>query len=308
MTSHHQHNPQSACNELKGLALWQLQTGLTAAERRDVLGLLLEGKQGQQHFKNPNPIATHLETSRKRLASRLDSSEKCTSTLATHHSIIGIDQLITKHGKPPVKGAPLALSFRGCASAFGKPSVAIIGSRMPTFQGRCLARQFATAFAQEGIFIWSGGAIGIDTVALKGGLDRDGAPGVFGSRAGAVLGSGLGQLYPPSNRSLFLSDGITLVSEFPLGQRAQQWCFPARNFTLAWLADYILVIESQCNSGSLITTDCAAHLGKGVGAVVWPANHPLGAGNQTLIMAGADAIFDPLDVVKKIRATIRSLP
>lgn len=301
-------------------ALWQLQCLLTAKERRLAFDLLSE--QSRTHGEDPNPLGlavgaravleSMLAAGKARL--RHDHRERLLRPETWNHEVIGIDELTVSCGKSPVRGAPLALSFRGDGSAFQTKSVAIIGSRQPTYQGRRLAHDYARTLSAAGFFIWSGGAIGIDTVALLGGLSLAPAMGSLGhdtlaqkARVGAILGSGLDCPYPPSNRQLFGRPDVVTVSEFEPHLRAQPWCFPLRNFTLAWLADYVLVIESQRNSGSLITADCAAQLGRGVGALVWPGDHPLASGNQSLLETGADPIMSPEGLLGTL-GTLAALP
>jgi DNA processing protein len=233
---------------------------------------------------------------RARKKAELNGMQGCAKD-TSNQNLVGYFRLTGEYDKASVPGCPLALSIRGNPAILGLPSVAIIGSRLPTYGGRQLAWQMAHDLALAGFTIWSGGAIGIDTVALKGALAARPNAQPWSTAAGVVLGSGLDNTYPPSNKSLFLDKGITLVSEFPFEQRAQPYCFPMRNFTLAWLVDYIVVIESQKNSGSLITADCAASLGKNVGAIEWPENHPLSAGNELLIESGADIITCAQDVI-----------
>lgn len=282
---------------------WQLQVGLSAAQKRRIQSLLTERRHtlfDSSDEDRSRAAQSELETLLLLAQKKAAFREHRTQSESENEKIVGFFGLIQNYGKAAVPGCPLALSLRGNPAILGMPSVAIIGSRLPTFAGRQLAWQMAHDLARAGLTIWSGGAIGIDTVALKGALAaRPGDTG--GTTAGAVLGSGLDNPYPPSNRPLFHDARMTLVSEFPLEQRAQPYCFPMRNFTLAWLVDYIVVIESQKNSGSLITADCAASLGKSVGAVAWPEDHPLSAGNELLIEAGADIITSAQDVLAQLK-------
>jgi DNA protecting protein DprA len=214
--------------------------------------------------------------------------------------IVTLPEWIHLYGKHLHVGCPLALHMRGPFPKDKRRSVAIIGSRFPTKAGREAAVSFSIAAVKSGYFVWSGGAIGIDTCALKGGLSafenyeqhcKQHFAGV-----GAVLGSGLNVPYPQSNRLLFQNSALTLVSEFEANRPAFPYQFPMRNFTLAWLADYVLVVESKRNSGSIITANCAAALGKGVGALSWPKDHALSEGNNLLLESGAHKIttFDDI--------------
>jgi DNA processing protein len=56
-------------------------------------------------------------------------------------------------------------------------AIAIVGSRNPTPQGESNARQFAHAFAQAGLTVISGLALGIDGAAHAGALEGAEASG-----------------------------------------------------------------------------------------------------------------------------------
>ena len=78
-----------------------------------------------------------------------------------------------------------------------------------------------------------------------------------------------------------------VVSELPPGFTAFRWCFPARNRLIAALAALTVVVEAAERSGSLITADFAAELGRAVGAVPGPVTSRFSAGTNALLAAGA---------------------
>jgi len=80
--------------------------------------------------------------------------------------------------------APAVLYCKGALPDFEGPSVAVIGTRKASVYGMSQAKQFAYGLASCGCTVISGGAEGVDTQALIGGL-LGGGPVV------AVLGSGL---------------------------------------------------------------------------------------------------------------------
>ncbi len=272
-------NSQSKATQptLTNTLLWRLQLGLTQREKR-----LL---QDQLLFQAP-------AASQNLLIER--GLSRCShATLPADTEIISQPEWISKHGKLPVLGCPLALQVCRPAPSFTQKSIAIVGSRHPTFAGRQRCAKLARDLAKLGFFVWSGAAIGIDTVALRAALSESVA-------AGAVVGGGLACPHPASNRSLFSHPQLCLVSQFATHERARPFHFPQRNFTLAWLADYVLVVEAQENSGSLITAHHGAALGKGVGALSWPEGHPLRSGTEELISLGADPIQDTTSLLRHL--------
>jgi DNA protecting protein DprA len=290
---------QSVTSQQVSAMFWSLQSSLTARERATIINLL-ERKRIGDLFDHPTADdAIWEELSRKALRRNQDH-------LAPDPSeVITILEWTTQYGKRLTPGAPLALHVQRQTPRFRQPSVAIIGSRHPTFAARRSAYSIAHSLARKGCFIWSGAAIGTDTVALYGALEGGRKTHTHhpdSIAAGAVLGGGLNVLYPPSNKMLFADHRLALLSESAPNVRAQPWHFPKRNFVIAWLADYVLVIEAKRNSGSLITAQEAAGLGKGVGALVWPENHTSAAGNSELLELGADPIESEDDVLRALAA------
>ncbi|HEY8502660.1 MAG TPA: DNA-processing protein DprA, partial [Solirubrobacterales bacterium] len=73
--------------------------------------------------------------------------------------------------------------------------------------------------------------------------------------------------------------------------------FPARNRIMAALAGMTVVVEAATRSGSLITTDLAADLGRDLGAVPGPVTSRASAGPNGLLVAGAHVVRDAQDVL-----------
>ncbi|MES2615164.1 MAG: DNA-processing protein DprA [Bdellovibrionota bacterium] len=194
--------------------------------------------------------------------------------------------------------SPLALQFIGSKEILKKPLVAIIGSRHPTFYGREQTFRFAKELSAKGCTVISGGAIGIDSIANSVALERGGG-------SCAILGSGLKNLYPPSNSFLFNKlkhshDGL-ILSEFSETEPPQKWNFPKRNHTIALLADFVLVIEATLTSGSLITAEAALDYGTDVGALPGGVDCSNSVGANSLIQRGAYCIQSPQDVFERVK-------
>lgn len=210
--------------------------------------------------------------------------------------VISREQLQNKIGKDLGTYFPKYLSYVGNLDLLVFPKVAIIGSRHPTFYGREQCYRFAKTLAQNNVTILSGGAIGIDTVANNTGFQ-------FGNSC-AIVGGGILNRYPSTNEGLFSKMAINpnglVVSEFGETERAQKWHFPKRNFTLAALADFILVIEAGRTSGTLITANAALENGVDVGAIPGPIDNETSDGTNRLIQNGAFCILNPEDVIERI--------
>jgi DNA processing protein len=180
--------------------------------------------------------------------------------------------------------------------------IAIVGSRHATPQGLANARSFAQAFAQTGMHVVSGLALGIDGAAHEGALDaqRD-----FGSSAGstvAVIGTGLDRVYPKRHHDLahrIVQHGL-IVSEFPIGTPPLAENFPRRNRIIAALTQGTLVVEAAIQSGSLITARQALDMGKEVFAIPGSIHSPQSKGCHHLIKQGAKLVESAQDVIEEL--------
>ena len=170
-------------------------------------------------------------------------------------------------------------------------TVTIVGARRATSYGREVARELGRELAAAGMTVVSGLAFGIDGCAHRGALD--------GGRTIAVLGCGPDIAYPASHRSLWrrICETGLVVSEFPPGAPPWRWTFPARNRIMAALGGMTVVVEAATRSGSLITMDLAADLGRDLGAVPGPVTSRTSAGPNSLLAAGAHVIRDAQDVL-----------
>jgi DNA processing protein len=170
-------------------------------------------------------------------------------------------------------------------------AVTIVGARRATSYGREVARELGRELAAAGMVVVSGLAFGIDACAHRGALDA--------GRTVAVLGCGADTAYPAAHRSLWrriCEEGL-VVSELPPGAPPWRWTFPARNRIMAALGGMTVVVEAARRSGSLITTDLAADLGRDLGAVPGPITSRASAGPNSLLAGGACVVRDAQDVL-----------
>jgi len=190
---------------------------------------------------------------------------------------------------------PLALYVWGALSENDKHAISIVGSRKTSNYGRETACKLSLQLASSGMTIISGLARGIDTYAHEGAI----ASGKNG-RTIAVLGSGLGQIYPPENIVLaekIATDHGAIVSEFPINQPPDKKTFPMRNRIVAAWSDATLVVECPEWSGSIITANLATEMGKPIYAVPGPIDRPSSAGCNALIREGATLVTKAEDIL-----------
>lgn len=195
---------------------------------------------------------------------------------------------------------PVLLYFTGQRQPAPGRAIAVVGSRNPTPQGSANARAFSRAFAEAGLAVVSGLALGVDGAAHEGALEA--APA--GQLATiAVVGTGLDRVYP--KRHLELAHRIVqrglMVSEYPLGTPPLAENFPKRNRIIAALSEGTLVVEAALQSGSLITARMASEQGKDVFAIPGSIHSPQARGCHALIKQGAKLVETAQDVLEELR-------
>jgi DNA processing protein len=191
--------------------------------------------------------------------------------------------------------APWALIGRGDPSLLAQltpeGAVTVVGARRASTYGREVARELGRELAAAGLAVVSGLAFGIDACAHRGAVEA--------GLTVAVLGCGADVAYPEAHRSLWRQIGESglVLSELPPGSGAWRWTFPARNRIMAALSGMTVVVEAAERSGSLITADLAADLGRDLGAVPGPVRSRLSVAPNNLLAGGACLVRDAQDVL-----------
>ena len=206
-----------------------------------------------------------------------------------------------------IEDPPLMLYLMGAPRHLGQAqcplrresSLAIVGSRHPSPQGRETTEQFARALRQEGLSIISGMALGIDAAAHTGALTA--ASAAASPATVAVVGTGLDRVYPSRHLELarrIAAEGL-LMSEYPLGTPPLAANFPRRNRIISGLAHGVLVVEAAPASGSLITARMAVEQGRDVFAIPGSIHAPQSRGCHALIKQGAKLVETVVDVLEE---------
>jgi DNA processing protein len=177
--------------------------------------------------------------------------------------------------------------------------IAVVGSRNATSYGITSTKALSANLASLGFTIVSGMARGIDTAAHEGAL-------AAGGNTVAVLGSGLAQIYPAENRSLFqrIQHQGAVVSEFSLFTKPEAHNFPVRNRIISGMSLGTVVVEATKKSGSLITARLAAEQNREVFAVPGSIHSFKSIGAHTLIKQGAKLVENAQDVIEELAPMI----
>jgi DNA processing protein len=164
-----------------------------------------------------------------------------------------------RDAKDPVE----LLYFQGVWELAETPSVAIVGTRKPSDEGRARARRLARALVKDGMTVVSGLASGIDTEAHTAAIEA-------GGQTIAVIGTPIGEVYPRENRALQeqIARSFLVISQVPVFRYAQQtphfnrFFFPERNVTMSALTLATIIVEAGETSGTLIQARAAIEQGR----------------------------------------------
>lgn len=191
--------------------------------------------------------------------------------------------------------APLLLYVWGELRSSDHQAIGIVGSREATAYGLSVTKRMSYVLASAGLCVISGLARGIDRAAHEAAL-------AAGGRSIAVLGSGLGRVYPPENLSLAqrIATQGAVLSEYPVLRNADTKTFPRRNRIVAGWSHGLLVTEAPLRSGSLITANQALEAGRSVYAVPGPIDRPNSSGCHHLIQQGARLVTEAAQILEDL--------
>ncbi|MFH1238649.1 MAG: DNA-processing protein DprA [bacterium] len=262
-------------------------------------------------FGSPDKV---FEASRDELLA-VESIDKLTAeAILGHKTRVNLDrelELIDKHGIKIVTiqdgeyplslkfifDPPLLLYVKGTLIPEDNIAVAMVGARRGTAYGKTVTEKLSGELAKKGITVISGLARGVDTWAHRGALAK-------GGRTIAVLGSGLGVIYPPENKSLAenIAGQGAVVSEFPMMTIPDRGNFPRRNRLISGLSLGTVVVEAAEESGALITAGYALEQGREVFAVPGNIYSNYSRGTHKLIRQGAKLTANVEDIIEEIES------
>lgn len=206
---------------------------------------------------------------------------------------IQIDNDLYPNKLKTIKSPPKVLYTEGNLELLNSNSIAIIGSRNCSENGKKIAAKFSFELSSIGITIISGLAIGIDTVAHTYSYNNIG-------KTIAVLGSGFNNIFPYENMNLYkkiLENNGLIISEYPPNQKAESGFFLKRNRIVSGLSLGIFVVEAFFRSGTSVTAKIAKNQGKQIFTVpheIWDSR---GVGTNRLLKNGANLVINTTDIL-----------
>lgn len=192
---------------------------------------------------------------------------------------------------------PVFLYYKGDISIGNQPCISLVGTRRMSLYGKRIAQEFTAAFVRAGAVTVSGLAQGIDAEVARETIRS-------GGRTVAVLGHGLGMIYPAGHKELaaqIVENGGLLLSEYALDTEPDSHTFPERNRIIAGLSLGTVVCEAPEASGAMITARLALEDNRDVFAVpgqIFDENY---RGCHALVAKGqAHLAVDPAEVLREV--------
>lgn len=177
-----------------------------------------------------------------------------------------------------------------------RKSVAIVGSREPIPEAVDFARDLARVLADHGVLVISGGAVGIDTAAHEGAMEK--------GTTWCVAPNGRDHPYPHANVALFeriaASERSRMIWPFPDRTAKDKETPKERNRILVALATRVVVVQARFTSGSRNAAAHARKLGKPlfvVPAAPWTSEFN---GSLHELSRGASILVHPSQLIQSL--------
>lgn len=174
-----------------------------------------------------------------------------------------------------IENRPPLLFVAGRLERADRRSVAVIGTRDPSEEGRACARDVAVSLASSGFVVASGLAAGIDAESHRAVLAQSAlapssvpivpaAPTPSGAspaassrhpaRTIAVIGTGLDHVYPPHHAALQreIAEHGAVISQFWPEAEPTRRSFPARNAVMSGMTLGSVIVEASEHSGTRV--------------------------------------------------------
>lgn len=189
---------------------------------------------------------------------------------------------------------PKQLYMEGNVQLLNENSIAIIGARNCSENGKQLTKKFAYELSKQGLIIISGMAKGIDTIAHEETINAKG-------KTIAVLGSGFNNIFPKENSKLYkkiLENSGLIISEYDPEIKPKSNQFLERNRIVSGLSIGVLVIEAGYRSGTSVTARIAKKQNRKIFVLPHEINDKYGVGTNKLIQKGAMLVTSTKDIIE----------
>jgi len=192
---------------------------------------------------------------------------------------------------------PVVLYYKGdLFSCNLERTVAFVGSRRASTNGRDSVKSVIKDFANTDICIVSGLAEGIDSVAHRSAIENN-------LKTIGVIASGFDYKYPSSNKDLYekLTNGYgAIVTEYFPTFEPIKFRFPQRNRIVTGLSYGTVVGEAAIKSGALISANLTLEQGRELMCIPGAINNKNTEGVYKLLKNGATMVTSGNDVLNAL--------
>ncbi len=195
----------------------------------------------------PHTVAERLRVSAKEVTSAFQRVGRSFDELPEDTEIVHRDKPEFSSLLRETRDCPEFLFCRGNIDLLSKPTVAVVGTRKASTEGKQRGQKLSALLAKAGIVVASGLAKGVDRAAHSGALQA-------GGDTISVIGTPLHRSYPPEHKDLqttIAEEGL-VVSQFAPAFPVRRWFFPKRNAVMSGISAATVVIEASETSGAVI--------------------------------------------------------
>lgn len=205
-----------------------------------------------------------------------------------------------------ISNPPMALFYKGdLFSCNLERTVAFVGSRRASFNGKEAVRSIISDLGGTDITIVSGLAAGIDAVSHESAIQNN-------LKTIGVIASGFDFTYPSSNKHLYekLENGCgAVVTEYYPTFEPIKFRFPQRNRIVTGLSYGTVVGEAAMKSGALISANLTLEQGRELMCIPGAINNINTEGIYKLLKDGATMVTKGEDVLNALNWTVeRNIP
>lgn len=198
---------------------------------------------------------------------------------------------------------PFGIYVLGNLNILNNKSIAIVGTRKATQEGKIITKKFAQILSSYNLNIVSGLAIGIDSMAHISAIENN-------KTTIAVLANSILNIYPKTNKNLaqkIIQNNGAIISEYNIYSRPLPYRFLERNRIISGLSLGTLIIEAPEESGALNTARFATEQNREVWVIPGSINNKNYAGSNKLIQNGAKLVTNPKDILDDLNINQKNL-
>ncbi len=220
------------------------------------------------------------------------------------HTLTPFDDDYPCQFRPRLKEkAPVVLHAAGQRELLHRPGLGVVGSRDIGEEGAEVAKGAARLASRLGLSVVSGGARGVDRLAMNAALDEHGAEGTV---VGFLADSLERQLKQPDTRRAILEERVLLCTPYEPDAHFTAGRAMGRNKLIYAGSAITLVVASDDKSGGT-WAGAVESLKHGFGAVAVWRGPGEGPGNQALEQLGATPV-DSLDDLEALLTDVQTKP